>query len=735
VADEVAALLSSLTLEEKVAQLCGVWVAVDAGRGEVAPYQGQFVAEAGAPLEERVRHGIGQLTRPFGSAPVDPAEGARLVADMQRRLVTDTRPGIAAIVHEEILSGFMTQGATAFPCPLNMASTWDPALVEEVGRAIGSQLRAVGAHQGLAPVLDVVRDARWGRTEETFGEDPYLVGCVGTAYVRGVQSTGAIATVKHFAAYSASEGGRNLAPAHVGPRELADVFLVPFEMAVRDGGAKSVMNAYQDVDGEPAAASSTLLTGVLREEWGFEGTVVSDYFSVAFLHTLHGVSDGPVSSAAMALTAGIDVELPNPDCYAAPLLDAVGGGLVDEADVDRALTRVLRQKAELGLLGAASSVSAVEGPVDLDPPEHRDLARRVAERSIVLLRNAADVLPFAPSVRRVAVVGPNADDGPALLGNYSFHHHVASHLDHAPAGVPIVTVADGLRATGLEVSDSLVGADVAVVVVGDRAGHFGRGTVGEGTDVDDLELPLGQQKVVSEIVASGMPTVVVLVTGRPYAVPWIAEHAAAVLAAWFPGEEGGAAVAGVLTGSVNPAGRTPLTWGRGAGQQPMTYLHKPLGRGGYARSSTRPVFPFGHGLSYTTFTYADLSLPAVVAVDGELEVACTVTNVGSRAGDEVVQLYVRDPVASVTRPVTELRGFLRVALEPGASSRVAFTLPADMLSFTGVDGRRVVEPGAIEVMVGASSEDVRLRGSVGVTGGVRVLDGDRRRFCGARIAP
>jgi len=308
---------------------------------------------------------------------------------------------------------------------------------------------------------------------------------------------------------------------------------------------------------------------------------------------------------------------------------------------------------------------------------------------------------------------------------------VADHLDDPPSGVRVVSVADGLRAElGQElVTATLEGADVAVVVVADKAGHFGRGTVGEGTDVDDLTLPLGQQATVEQAVASGTPTVVVLITGRPYDLTWIAEHVPAVVAAWFPGEEGGAAVAGVLSGRVNPGGRTPLTWGSGAGQQPFTYLHKPLARGGYAGSSTTPVFVFGHGLSYTTFAYADLTMSDEVGVGGELEVACTVTNTGGRDGDEVVQLFTRDPVASVTRPVLELKAFRRVALAAGESARLVFTVPADMLSFTGIDGRRIVEPGAIEVMVGP------LRGEVVLTGDVRVLDGDRRRFSGARIAP
>ena len=740
-----------MTREEKVAQLVGEWVMLDPATGEVAPYQGNFVAEADQrSIGERIEHGLGQLTRPFGSAPVDAAEGARIVNGLQRRLVEDTRLGIPAMVHEECLTGFMALGATAFPCPLNWGSTWDPALTEEMGRTIGEQMRSVGVHQGLAPVMDVVRDARWGRVEECIGEDPYLVGMIGSAYVRGLEGAGVVATLKHFAGYSFSEGGRNIAPAHIGPRDMEDVFLPSFEMAVREGGARSVMNAYQDNDGVPAAASRDLLTHVLRERWGFDGIVVSDYFAVNFLHALHGVAADKASAAVLALEAGIDVELPNPDCYPS---------LGESEALDQAVLRVLRMKESLGLF--EHPYVDESGAIDLDPPAARDLARRVAERSIVVLNNEGGLLPLGPlgaGVRSIALIGPNADAGPSLLGNYTFQNHVAAHFPDAPPGAPIVTVAAGLRAAvgaGVELTVTYGGpvlgddrsgfpaaveaaqaADVAVVVVGDQAGHFGAGTSGEGTDADDLSLPGVQEELVRAVVGTGTPTVVVLVTGRPYAVPWIAEQAAAVVASWFPGEEGGTAVAAVLTGAVEPGGRTPVTWGRGAGQQPLFYNDKALGHTGYARSTTRPVFPFGHGLTYTTFDYADLAVtPRDVAVDGTVEIACTVTNTGARAGDEVVQLYVRDPVASVTRPVQELAGFARVPLGPRETARVTFSLPADRLSFTGADLRRVVEPGAIEVMVGASCQDIRLRGAFDLVGATRVVPEGRRLVTSAVVQP
>ena len=735
-----------MTREEKVAQLVGEWVMLDPATGEVAPYQGNFVNEIDQrSIGERIEHGLGQVTRPFGSAPVSAADGARIVNDLQRRLVEDTRLGIPAIVHEECLTGFMALGATAFPCPLNWGSTWDPDLVEEMGRAIGAQMRGVGVHQGLAPVMDVVRDARWGRVEECIGEDPYLVGIIGSAYVRGLESAGVIATLKHFAGYSSSEGGRNLAPAHVGPRQMEDVFLVPFEMAVRLGGARSVMNAYQDNDGLPAAASHELLTHVLRDRWGFDGIVVSDYFAVNFLHALHGVARDKADAARQSLDAGIDVELPNPDCY--PLLEE------DEA-LDRAVLRVLRMKDALGLFD--NPYVDVPDDVDLDPPAARTLARRVAERSIVLLKNNGGILPLSRDARSIALIGPNAATGPSLLGNYTFENHVAAHFPRAEGGAPIVTIADGLRSAlgddvtidvvqGCEVlgddrsgfADAIAAAsraDIAIVVVGDQAGHFGAGTSGEGTDADDLSLPGGQDELVLEVAGTGTPTVVVLVTGRPYAVASIADAVPAVVATWFPGEEGGHALAGVLTGAVEPSGRTPLSFGRGAGQQPLVYNDKPLGHTGYARSTTRPVFPFGHGLTYTTFDYSDLAIgPSAVLADGSVEIGCTVTNTGTRPGAEVVQLYLRDPVASVTRPVQELAGFVRVELAPAQAARVTFELHTDRLAFTGRDLRRVVEPGAIEVQVSASCQDGRLRGSFEVTGPLRVVGEGRRLTTAAHV--
>ncbi len=748
-------LLGRMNLSEKVAQLCSVWLHLDPEGGGFAPHQGMFAAggDAGAEL----KHGIGQITRPFGSRPIDPRDGARALNEFQRRLIEETRLGIPAIAHEESLTGFMTQGATQFPSPLNYGATWDPELIERVAAVIRRQMRVVGTHQALAPVADVIRDARWGRVEECVSEDPYLVGCVVSAYVRGLQGedlrSGIAATLKHFCAYSFSEGGRNFGPAHVGPRELADVFLVPFEMAVKEARSRSVMNAYQDLDGAPAASSRWLLTELLRDRWGFEGIVVADYFAVKMLEQLHHIVEGPAEASAAALAAGLDVELPTSECFPEGLPAALDAGLIDEATVDVAVERVLCLKFELGLFeNPYVDVDAIE----LDLPEERALARTVAEKSITLLSNDG-TLPLSPGSSRIAVIGPNAHDEMALFGNYSFQNHIASHFPDHPLPSSAPTVLEAIRQrigeervlyaegcgiqcgdrSGIQAAEAAAeAADVAIVVVGDKAGHFRRGTVGEGTDTDDLTLPGAQPELLDAVIATGTPTVVVLVNGRPPAIPSLPERAAAIVEAWFPGQDGAAAITGVLFGDINPSGKTTVSFSQSAGAQPSFYNHKSLAAGIPRSPSFEPVFPFGHGLSYTTFDYSDLWISSPeVPVDGEVEVGCTVRNVGDRSGEEVVQLYFHDAVASVTRPVKELLGFARVRLEPGGASLVRFGIPTDRFSFTGIDYRRRVEPGAIEVMIGASSRDIRLEGKLRLIGGVREVGEDRALRTRVRIDP
>ncbi len=760
-------LLARMTPREKLAQLYSIWVELDSD-GVPTPYRGMFANPSELDLDEAIRFGLGQLTRPFGSRPVDPVAGARALNAFQRRLVEETRLGIPAIAHEEALTGFMAQGATQFPSPLNFGATWDPALIERVGDVIRRQMRAVGAHLALAPVADVIRDPRWGRVEECISEDPYLVGCTVAAFVRGLQgedlSEGVVATLKHFAGYSFSEGGRNFAPVHVGPRELADVFLLPFEMAVKDAGAQSVMNAYHEIDGTPCASSHELLTDVLRGRWGFEGVVVADYGAVAMLQSLHHTCADKRSAAAAALSAGLDVELPTPSCFIEGVPAALEDGSLDASVVDRAVERVLVLKFRLGLF-ERPYVDA--DAIELELESDRQLALTVAEKSITLLTNDG-TLPLAPDIGQVAVIGPNSDDALALFGNYSFHNHVASHFD-APAPEGVATLLDALRARlgpervthargcwitrrqrerelGLPASDGPVvsddrsaipaavsaarKADVALVVIGDRAGHFGSGTVGEGTDSADLGLPGAQHELAAAVIATGTPTVLVLLNGRPMVLTELATQAAAIVETWFPGQEGAEAIARVLFGDENPGGKTTVSFSRGAGVQPVYYNHKALARGIPRSPEFEPVFPFGHGLSYTTFEYRDLEIEREqLPVDGEFSIRCRLRNAGALAGEEVAQLYLRDELGSVTRPVCELKGFCRVALQPNEECGLEFRLSAEMLSFTGQDGRRIVEPGFIKVLLGSSSRDIRLEGRFELAGTARQVGEDRVLYC------
>lgn len=741
--DRPAALLARMTLEEKLAQLVGLWVGAGADGEVVAPMQDAMLGETGPEFSEFARDGLGHITRMFGTRPVEPSVGRRALHLTQRWLVENTRLGIPAIAHEECLTGLAAWKATTFPTSLAWGASFDPGLVQEIGAAIGATMARLGVHQGLAPVLDVVRDARWGRVEECISEDPYVVGTIGTAYVRGVQSQGVVATLKHFVGYSASRAGRNLAPVHAGPRELADVLVPPFEMAVLDGGVRSVMHSYAEVDGLPAAADRALLTELLRERWGFEGTVVADYFGVAFLVTLHGVAADLADAAGQALEAGVDIELPTGNAYLAPLAAAVRSGQVAEEYVDRAVLRVLRQKEELGLLDATYAEDPADGlpdqALDLDPAEHRALAARLAEESVILLGNDG-TLPLQQP-RRITLVGPNADRIEAMFGCYSFVNHVLGQHPETDTGLVVPTLAEALalelpdveltleRGCAVEDEDrsgiaaaveAARAADVAIVAVGDQAGLFGRGTVGEGCDRDSLELPGVQRELLEAVLATGTPTVLVLLTGRPYAVGWALPRCASAVQAFFPGEEGAAAIAGVLSGRVNPSGRLPVTLPRSGGAQPYSYLHPSLGgASSVSNLDNQPALPFGHGLSYTEYAYGPITVEEDrVETSGTIRVAVEVTNTGDRTGAEVVQLYGRDVVASATRPLAQLLAYARVDLVSGETVTVRFAVPTSRLAFSDRRLRRVVEPGEVELFFGRSCADRVGESRVELTGGV-----------------
>jgi beta-glucosidase len=781
-ADRVELLLEQMTLEEKVAQLGSRWIGgslpdaeADSGQGPaadrdgglaVAPMQEVFAAGRALSLEEASRHGLGHLTRVFGSAPVTAADGAAELVRQQRVVLDASRLRIPALAHEECLTGFTTFGATVYPAAIAWGATFDPDLVERMAAAIGRDMAAVGVHQGLSPVLDVVRDYRWGRVEETMGEDPYLVSVLGAAYVRGLQSAGVIATLKHFAGYSAARTGRNHGPVSMGRRELMDVILPPFETAVALAGAGSVMNSYSDVDGVPAGADHWLLTDLLREEWGFAGGVVSDYWAVPFLASMHRIATDTDDAGAQALAAGIDVELPDTIGFGPGLVERVRRGELPEALVDRAARRLLTQKAQLGLLdGDWTPEGSVAGAaaVDLDSPANRALAREMAERSVVLLE-AGPALPLLgegrPAPRRVAVIGPCAADPRVFMGCYAFPNHVLPRHPGLGLGIEVQTAVDALRAElpGVEIvhvqgcpvqgqdrsgfGAALAAAreaDLCVAVVGDLAGLFGHGSSGEGCDAEDLRLPGVQADLLDELLETGTPVVVVVVSGRPYALGHVQGRGAGLVQAFMPGEEGGPVIAGVLSGRIQPSGKLPVQIPKRPGGQPRTYLQPPLGgpeSAGISTLDATPLYPFGYGGSYTTFEVDALRISdAEVPTDGAFTVSVRVRNTGPREGDEVVQLYLHDVVAQVARPVKQLAGFARVGLAPGEAVDVSFRVHADRTAYPNRQFERIVEPGDIEVMVGTSAADLPCRGRVRLTGPLRVVGHDRQLITPVELSP
>ncbi|UJD88890.1 beta-glucosidase [Rahnella aquatilis] len=772
VSSRVADLLARMTPEEKFAQMHAFWLILDShgNHKERTDLSDDFAGHKQSQgLEQQLALGAGQITRPLGTHVVSPAEGRQALNRLQKTLVEETRLGIPAMFHEECLVGLLCKDATLFPSSLCYASTWDPQLMEQIAAAIREEAQSVGCHQGLAPVLDVSRDVRWGRTEETFGEDPYLVGVMATAYVRGLQGEkrDLLATLKHYVGHSFSEGARNHAPVHLGFRELNDTFLLPFEMAVKLANAGSVMPAYHDIDGQPCHSDHFLLTEILRKQWGFDGLIVADYGGVSLLHQHHGVSHDDAESAALSFNAGLDIELPKGDC-AQHLADAVSRGLIDMVKIDEIVARILTEKFRLGLF-EQPYVSELQS--QLQQPATRALARKAAVRSITLLENNG-ILPLKPtSGQKIAVIGPTADDPLALLSGYSFPVHLiisemqaqteqvitplqalrdaygeqniryakGCHiLEKRTAGAPVFPGDAGTPMQNSPVSQSTAlipqavklaqESDVALVFVGDLAGLFQSGTVGEGSDTDSLKLPGVQQQLLEEVIATGKPTVVVMTGGRPYSLGGLEEKVAGYLMAFAPGQEGGCAISDILSGKEAPSGRLVLSVPKSAGAMPYYYNHKLKSGGTPVAFHFGAKYPFGYGLSGTTFRYHDfqLSQHPVAIENGDIEVQIQVTNTGKQAGSEVVQVYLRDCVASLVRPVQELKAFERVELDAGQTATLSFSIPTDMLNFTSNAGKRIVEPGFVEVQVGSSSRDIQARGKITLAGEVRELPRDWR---------
>jgi beta-glucosidase len=763
--DRADDLLERMSIDEKLAQLGAV-------RFPDLIQDGHFDREIALRV---IPHGIGQVTRIGATTGLEPEQSAELVNEIQRAVVEGTRLGIPVVVHEESLAGYCARGATVFPQALGLACSWDPALIEEVAGAVRRQLLAVGARHSLAPVLDIARDPRWGRLEETYGEDPVLVGTLGAAYVRGLQtgdlSGGVLATGKHFLAHGLSEGGRNHGPVQVGQRELREVYAEPFAAAIREAGLATVMSSYSCVDGLPGSGSAELLTDLLRGELGFDGMVVADYFAVALLAGYHRVAADRAEAAIRAITAGLDLELPALDCFGEPLKAALAAGRVPASAVDAAVRRVLISKLRLGLFESPCvdprGVRAV-----FEDPANVSLARAAATKAIVLLTNDG-VLPLSGSIRKLAVIGPAADDRRLLQGDYHYPAHQDVLLDPAStvAGEPEPTVGfsglmqlpsgngafqpgpyytdhvtplRGLRdvlgptsaivhergcdLTGADRSGfaaavvAAAAADVAVVVLGGRSGLDRESTVGEARDATDLRLTGLQEELAVAVAATGTPTVVVVMSGRAHVLTGVVDAASALVAAWPLGEQGGNALADVLTGRVEPGGRLPLSLPRAPGQIPIYHSQRSGGARSmfyddYTDCSHTPLFCFGHGLGYTTFDQSELTVTATDTLS-PMSVQLTVTNTGARAGEEVVQLYVSDLVASVARPELSLIGFVRVALGAGQRRRVRFDVHPSRLAFYDEAMRFVVEPGQFRFSVGASAGDLRQRCVVELAGGV-----------------
>jgi len=735
VEQRVMDLLSRMTLEEKVAQLTSTMEMLGFDSGEKNSFvdkEGKFLPERAA---EMFRHGIGQISRPSGMR--SPRETAEFTNTIQKWMIENTRLGIPVMFHEEALHGLATRGATSFPQAIALASTWDCDLVHEVFTSTALETRSRGVHQVLSPVLDLARDPRWGRTEETYGEDPYLAARMGVAAVKGFQGNAppvdkahVIATGKHFAVHGQPENGTNVGPGNYSERIIREQFLLPFEAAVKEAKLQSIMSSYNEIDGIPSHANRDLLEGILRREWGFAGHIVSDYFGIRELKEKHSVADSYEECSRQALEAGVDLELPYAEVYPL-LLEQVKQGKISEATLDAAVARVLRSKFITGLFDDVYADPDLAETVS-NCKEHRDLALRAAREAIILLKNEDSLLPLdKDKFKKIAVIGPNAED--VHLGNYSgFPGRGVSIFQGIKnrVGAENVLFAEGCRITenrpapfsneeirfgdpGLnaerirEAVSTAEKADVIILALGGNELTSRESWTGHLGDRDSLDLPGNQDDLVRAMMELGKPVVVFLQHGRPNAINYISENVPAILEGWYLGQEGGTAVVEVLFGDYNPGGKLPVSVPRTTGQLPIFYNHKPTARRGYIGSVTDPIYPFGWGLSYTTFKYTNLYVtPDTIGTGGKTTVSVDVTNTGNVAGDEVIQLYIRDEVSSVTRPVKELKGFKRIALEPGETQTVNFALSPEELSFLNRDMHRVVEPGTFRIMVGGNSVDL-----------------------------
>jgi len=742
-------LLRRMTLAEKAAQMMCVWQEKST---KLVDADGNFdLAKAKAAFKKG--HGIGQVGRPSdaGSKPTDagigksPRATAELTNAIQKFFIEHSRLGIPVIFHEECLHGHAAIGATSFPQPIALGGTFNPALVGELYAMAAMETRVRGAHQALTPVVDVARDPRWGRVEETFGEDPHLVSQLGQAAVRGFQGDrkfrgqkNLIATLKHFAAHGQPESGQNCAPVNVSERLLRETFLQPFKDCIHKAGAISVMASYNEIDGVPSHASEWLLRDVLRKEWGFKGFVVSDYYAIWELShrpDTHGhfVAADKKEAAALAVKAGVNIELPDPDCYL-HLVELVRQKVLKESQLDELIAPMLLWKFKMGLFDQPY-VDPAQAEKMVGCEVHSQLARRAARECITLLKNENDLLPLNPAkLKTIAVIGPNANRG--LLGGYSgVPPHKISVLDgiRARLGDSVnVLHAEGCKITVggswnqdavtpsdpaedarqiIEAVEVAKKSDVIILAIGGNEQTereaWARNHMGDRTSLD---LFGRQEDLLKAMIATGKPVMVLLFNGRPISVNYAVQNAPAILECWYLGQEAGHAVAEVLFGDYNPGGKLPISIPRSVGQLPVFYNHKPSARRGYLLDETTPLFPFGFGLSYTKFGFRNARLAKKkIKRNVATKVLVEVTNTGKRAGTEVVQLYIRDCVSSVTRPVKELKGFRKIFLQAGETKTVALEITPESLAFWDVKMKYVVEPGEFEILIGNSSRDADLQ--------------------------
>ncbi len=744
VEQRVADLLSRMTLEEKVGQLlCPLGWEMYGIEGEAV-----FPSDKFKQLIKE-RH-AGMLWATYRADPwtrktlengLNPALAAKAGNSLQKYVMENTRLGIPLFLAEEAPHGHMAIGTTVFPTGIGMAATWSPQLINEVGKTIGKEVRLQGGHISYGPVLDLTRDPRWSRVEETFGEDPVLTGTMGKAMVEGLgggnlsQPYSTLATLKHFLAYGISESGQNGNPSLVGIRELHENFLPPFRRAI-DAGALSVMTSYNSMDGIPCTANHYLLTRLLRNEWKFKGFVVSDLYSIEGIHQSHFVAPTMEEAAILALSAGVDVDLGG-DAYM-NIINAVNTGRISNAVLDASVACVLRLKFEMGLFENPYT-DPEKAKKEVRNNAHITLARRVAQASVTLLKNEHSLLPLNKDISRIALVGPNADNRYNMLGDYTApqeEENVKTVLDGicaklSPTQVEYVKGCAVRDTTTSNLEQAVAAArrsEVIIAVVGGSSARDFKTSYketgaaiadekkvsdmecGEGFDRTTLSLLGKQQELLKALKATGKPLVVVYIEGRPLDKNWASENADALLTAYYPGQEGGNAIADVLFGDYNPAGRLPITVPRSVGQIPIYYNKKAPQKHDYVELSASPLYPFGYGLSYTTFEYSDLYLSAITP--HSFEVSFKVRNTGECDGEEVAQLYLRDEYASVVQPLKQLKHFERFYLKRGEMKEVKFILSESDFALIDRDLKTVVEPGTFQIMVGASSDDIRLQTKV-----------------------